>query len=44
MMTSAVKSAFNEVGIDVQKKPCGSGQPIPNPNPPTLTPTPGVVI
>lgn len=37
--TSAVKSAFNEVGIDVQN--CGSGQPNPNPNPPTSTP--GVV-
>lgn len=37
--TSAVKSAFNEVGIDVQN--CGSGQPNPNPHPPT--PTPGVV-
>ena len=36
--TSAVKSAFNEVGIDVQN--CGSGQPNPNPNPPTPTPTP----
>ncbi len=41
--TSAVKSAFNEVGIDVQN--CGSDQPNPNPNPPTPTPTPtpGVV-
>ncbi len=37
--TSAVKSAFREVGIDVQN--CGSGQPNPNPNPPI--PTPGVV-
>ncbi|MFS1947950.1 M4 family metallopeptidase [Vibrio lentus] len=36
--TSAVKSAFNEVGIDVQN--CGSGLPNPNPNPPTPTPTP----
>ena len=36
---SAVRSAFNEVGIDVQN--CGSGQPNPNPNPPT--PTPGAV-
>ena len=41
--TSAVKSAFSEVGINVQN--CGSGQPNPNPNPPTPTPTPtpGVV-
>ncbi|MFA0409227.1 M4 family metallopeptidase [Vibrio splendidus] len=37
--TSAVSSAFSQVGIDVQN--CGAGQPNPNPNPPT--PTPGVV-
>ncbi|CAH6898491.1 Neutral protease [Vibrio chagasii] len=36
--SSAVRSAFSQVGVNVQY--CGSGQPNPNPNPPTPTPTP----
>ena len=38
--SSAVRSAFSQVGVNVQY--CGSGQPNPNPNPPTPNPTPGI--